>query len=402
MSPLEDMSDFLVPKLSLVSVPREKLRVNGPFELLLRPLLQKLNVPTVAEDRVIVPCFTKQLSSIERSFPEAVPVASIVDGADAQVSMRSVVLRPHLGVTYTLKMSLAYRITSAVRTIASWVIPEVIFMSQLLEELLPPELWIYREVAGVTGAGEDLEDARQISCIIREDLVPRAQANGLALIVAASLYQAPGGTSKTYAEILFGLNTWEEKIAWFRSYIASLCDAVLPPLVMYGIALEAHPQNIVLRVCRQSSELRGFAVRDWGGVRLHKSTLQNLGVQLPMVDTESPVITDDLDHIWSRFHHAFLQNHVASVLVALGLETEGGWAIVRGELSRVLSDSRYAVSPSLLKYLLADDMQMRCFFTARLEGRPSEPGETLDIRRFIRKVSQEQTTDKLYGFYVYI
>ncbi|KAI9375019.1 IucC family-domain-containing protein [Aspergillus egyptiacus] len=363
-APLDDLHDFLVPELSLVSVPRAMLRINGPFENLMSPLLQKLNVRTVPEDRVVVPCFTKQLPSIERAFPEAVPVASIVDGADAQASMRSVVLRPHLGVDYILKMSLGYRITSTVRTMASWVIPEVRFMSGLLEELLPSALWIYREVAGVTGAGSNLEDTRQISCIIRENLESRALANGQALIVAASLYQVPAGTSKTYAEILFRLDTWEKKIAWFRRYIASLCDAVLPPLAMYGIALEAHAQNIVLRVCRQSSELRGFAVRDWGGVRLHKSTMHKLGIQLPAVDRESRAILDDLHRIWRRFHHAFLQNHVASE------ETRGGWAIVRGELARVLDRSEYAMGPSLLNYLLADVMQMRCFLTDRLEGRP--------------------------------
>ncbi|CAG8893768.1 unnamed protein product [Penicillium egyptiacum] len=363
--------DFLVPELSLVSVPRADLRVNGPFELLLTPLLQKLNVQTVAEDRVIVPCFTKQLPSIERCFPGAVRVASIVDGADAQTSMRSVVLRAHLGTSYILKMSLAYRITSAVRTIASSIIPEVVFMSGFLEEMLPPDLWIYREVAGVTGSGDDLDDARQISCIIREDLEPRAIANGQTLIVAAALYQRPANSDRTYAEIIFGLDTWDMKIAWFQRYIEGLCDAVLPPLANYGIALEAHAQNIVLRVSRDRAELRGFAVRDWGGVRLHKPTLQKLGIQLPMVDAESPVVTNDLDHIWSKFHQVFLQNHVASILIALGLESKGGWAIVRDELSRVLSGNDSDAGPSLLKYLLADDMQMRCFFTARLQGKPS-------------------------------
>lgn len=146
---------------------------------------------------------------------------------------------------------------------------------------------------------------------------------------------------------------------------------ILPPLAGYGIGIEAHAQNIVLRVCRQSSELKGFAIRDWGGVRLHKPTLDSLGIKLPAVNPESPVITSDIEHIWSKFHQVFLQNHIGTILIALGLETRGGWEIVREELSRVLAGNEYAAGPELLRYLLADTMEMRCFFTARLEGRPN-------------------------------
>lgn len=116
-------------------------------------------------------------------------------------------------------MSLGYRITSAVRTIASWIIPEVVSTSTLLEKLLPSELWIYRELAGVTGSGKDLEQARQISCIIREDLESRALENDQALIIAGALYQKPPGVDKTYAEVLFDLDTWNKKIAWFKLYV---------------------------------------------------------------------------------------------------------------------------------------------------------------------------------------
>ncbi|PIG84665.1 hypothetical protein AARAC_001966 [Aspergillus arachidicola] len=372
-SRLENLEQFLVPELTLISVPRSELQVNGPFEELMQPLLQKLNVPAVTKDRIIMPCFTKQLPSIQHFFPGANPIASIVDGADAQSSMRSVALRPHLETPYILKMSLGYRITSAVRTIASWIIPEVVFMSNLLEKLLPPELWIYREVAGVTGASGDPERTRQISCIIREDLEPRALDHDQALIIAAALYQHPPDSDKTYAEVLFDLNTWNKKMEWFKLYVGSLCDVILPPLAGYGIGIEAHAQNIVLRVCRQTSELKGFAIRDWGGVRLHKPTLDSRGIQLPAVNPESPVITSNIEHIWSKFHQVFLQNHIGTILIALGLETRGGWEIVREELSRVLAGNEYAAGPELLKYLLADSMEMRCFFTARLEGRPNVP-----------------------------
>jgi hypothetical protein len=215
-SAVENLHEFLVPELTLLSVPRVDVIITGPFEMLLAPILKKSNVEVETDDQVIVPCFTKQVPAILQCFPKAVPVASILNGADAQASMRSVVMRPHLGVNYTLKMSLAYRITSAPRTIGPAFTQEVVHMTELLETLLPPDFWIYREVAGVTGSGQNPEEARQISCIIREDLEQRATAENESLIIAAALYQRPAGASKTYAEILFGLKSWDSKLTWLR------------------------------------------------------------------------------------------------------------------------------------------------------------------------------------------
>lgn len=215
-SSADDLNEFLMPRLTLLSVPRADIHINGPFEALLRPLLKSVSAEEVAADRVIVPCFTKQLPAIELSFPNATLVTSISDGADSQASIRSVVLRPHLGVDYILKMSLAYKITSGIRTIPHWDPLEAIHITRLLEALLPPNLWIFREVAGVTGARKDPRDARQISCIIREDLTSRAVANNESLIIAAALYHRPAGDSRTYAESLFSLDSWDSKLTWFR------------------------------------------------------------------------------------------------------------------------------------------------------------------------------------------
>lgn len=143
---------------------------------------------------------------------------------------------------------------------------------------------------------------------------------------------------------------------------------MLPPLAVYGVAIEAHAQNIVVRFCRQSGKLRGFAVRDCGGIQLHRPTLEGLGIQLPEFDAKSSVSSDNLKQVWSRFHHVFLQNHVASLLVALGLELRGGWAIVRDEIARVLDIHNPGGDRDVLQYLLDGEMPFRCFFTSRMEG----------------------------------
>ncbi|CAG7938622.1 unnamed protein product [Penicillium nalgiovense] len=111
---------MLKPTLAFISVPRTDLRVTGHFEQELQPLLERLEIPGITSDRVIVPCLSQQLSSIHQRFPNATVLKLIEDCADAQASMRTLTLRPELEFNYHLKLSLTCQITSALRTITPW------------------------------------------------------------------------------------------------------------------------------------------------------------------------------------------------------------------------------------------------------------------------------------------
>lgn len=364
----ENISDLLTPPLAFLSVPRIDLRLTGDFENLLQPLLTTLSIPPTSTDRVTVPCLSHQLPSVFQRFPRAILLKTVPNCADAQASMRTLTLRPECHFNFHLKLSLACQITSALRTITPWTTCGGPVQTALLEKFLPEDLWVFREVAAVSGAQENFSDARHLSCILRDDLETRARANNETLVIAAALAQKPHGETRTYAEILYNLHTTAQKRAWFREYVTTLFELILPPLVRHGIGLEAHGQNLVARVCRQTGKIKGFAVRDFGGVRLHVPTLRTHGVNFDSLPSGGATLTDDLHNVWSKVHHALLQNHVGLLLSALELEREGGWVIVR-EVLGGFSDRDGEEGKGVLEYLMQDTMPFKCFLRMRMEGK---------------------------------
>lgn len=209
------------PLVCFVSVPRNKLRITGPFDKVIQPLLDELNIPQSSAERCTVPCFVKQLPSVLLHFPDAVKISSVQLRVQAQASMRTVSLEPDLGFPYHLKLSLACEITSSLRTITPWTTALGPVLTRILQGVLPPDLWIFDEVAAVSGGQEDFDEARHLSCILRYDLQERARENGEALVVAAALFQRPINDHRTYAEILFALRSPEETCIWFRRYVCT-------------------------------------------------------------------------------------------------------------------------------------------------------------------------------------
>ncbi|KAF7593530.1 hypothetical protein BBP40_011258 [Aspergillus hancockii] len=365
----EELPGMLTPSLAFVSVPRTDLLISGSFEETLEPLFTTLGVPPVSADRIVVPCHIRQLPAVRLYFPNAVVIKTVSHCVDAQASMRTLTFRPELGFPYHMKVSLACYITSALRTITPWTTVGGPAFTGLLERFLPSDLWLFGEVASVTGSQNDFNRAKHLSCILRDDLEARARANNETLILAAALSHHPPGSSRPYAEIMYSLQTLEEKKCWFRRYIAKLFELALPPLLNHGIGFEMHGQNAVARVCRQTGEIKGFAVRDLGGIRLHVPTLQQHGVDFESLPLGSATLTDNLHNVWSKVHHSILQNHVGFLMSSLALESTGGWGVVREELLAALRPEESAQAQALYQFFLGDTMLFKCFLRMRMEGK---------------------------------
>ena len=203
------------PELSIVRVPRTEMRIAGPFEEKLAPLLRTLQIELPPADHVLVPALTQQLPAIQRRFPRATPMYT--GGiAQAQASTRTVTLLPELNFPFHLKLSLACTITSALRTITPWTTAAGPPVSALLAALLPPDLWVMREDASATGAQAAFDDAKHFSCILRDDLQARAQEAGEVLIIATGLAQPSVRDARSNAERVFGLDTVQKRKGWFR------------------------------------------------------------------------------------------------------------------------------------------------------------------------------------------
>ncbi|KAL6232504.1 hypothetical protein BDW75DRAFT_242903 [Aspergillus navahoensis] len=77
----EHIPEMIAPSLSFVSIPRKDMRVTGPVETTLEPLLQKLEIPKPTdENTLIVPCLTRQTPAILHHFENATVMSRRRDG----------------------------------------------------------------------------------------------------------------------------------------------------------------------------------------------------------------------------------------------------------------------------------------------------------------------------------
>lgn len=365
----EDIPVMMTPDITFISVARTELTFSGPFDELLKPLLLTLDILEVAEQQAVVPCLTKQLPSILRRFPNAIILKTVSHVVDAQASLRTLTVRPDMKFPFHLKLSLACQITSALRTITPWSAMGGPHISKILDKLLPPGLWFFKEVASVTGSQTNFDDAKHLSCILREDLQTKAEKANEALIIASALTQRPYGESQSYAEILFNLKSVHQKKEWFRLYVNKLLGVFLHPLMNHGIGMEAHGQNVAVRVCRATGQIQGFAIRDFGGIRLHTPTLRRQGVEFDEIAPGWTVLTESMREVFGKVHHSLVQNHVGFLLNSLCLERNDGWTVVRDVLETTLRTFDSSSSHEIHRWFVNDTIALKCFLRMRMQGK---------------------------------
>ncbi|KAK0111672.1 hypothetical protein ONS95_002017 [Cadophora gregata] len=372
----QDLERMLNPSISFISTPRSSICIFGPFEELIDALAKHLAVSVPNNEAMaIVPCLTQHLPALTHFFPEATLIKTVPNCGVAQAAIRTVSI---LGVAYDIKFSLACLITSALRVLPSWSAASAPRMTSLLKTLVPPDLWLCGEVAAVTGSQEDTSEARYLTCILRENLEEKARENGEALIVVSALIEKPMQSDKTYAEILFDLETISDKIQWFKMYIECLLPLALDPLLRHGVGFEFHAQNAVVRVCKKTKTIKSFAIRDLAGIKMHRPTFVKQGFDLTDMDASA---TDDVHEVWDRVHHALLQNHIGYLMYALGLEkTHDGWGVVRSFLFDVLTADGSLVGREMYEYFLKETMAFKCFLTMRMEATLKTSFKIVDIQ----------------------
>jgi Ferric iron reductase FhuF-like transporter len=126
-----------------------------------------------------------------------------------------------------------------------------------------------------------------------------------------------------------------------RRYTRILLAALIPPLIINGLAFEAHPQNTLVRISTSPDTrpcVLGFVMRDLGGIRVHPPTL--------LSSTSTPqeafrflpnhcIVTKTREEAAAKLYHTLVQNHLQRLARVLGLHYLGeAWDVVRGHLAR--------------------------------------------------------------------
>ena len=129
-----------------------------------------------------------------------------------------------------------------------------------------------------------------------------------------------------------------------RRYTSILLAALIPLLIINGLAFEAHPQNTLVRISTSPDtkpRVLGFVMRDLGGIRVHPPTLlssTNTSQEAFQYLPNHRIVTKTLEAAAARLYNTLVQNHLHRLARVLGLHYSGeAWGILRGNLEREIT-----------------------------------------------------------------
>ncbi|KAJ2901923.1 hypothetical protein GGI21_004625, partial [Coemansia aciculifera] len=348
LEPISPDTDLFDLALTFVAVPRSQLRIEGELEMLLAMLYDSATADdgsgsslldwTDSSSEVVMPVHPLHVPAVLKLFPFVRQLPFTVP-AQAQASLRTVCPQALAPLGYDIKLPLGIKTSSALRTISPWstyigprvteVIPAILCNAPVEDALL-----IAGEPASAVSINPDYDVAKYLSCVIRNDPEYICRSRGERAIIAAALTNSnDDGTSSVVSQ--WGLDTVEKRRRFLHSYSEMLFDAFLPPIMNHGFAFEAHPQNCLLRIGAETGDIRGFIVRDFGGIKVHLPTfVRSTGVNIPMLP-DSSTEAKSMHEVYDLAYHTLIQCQLHRLVRALQLHYQGdGWAVVRNSFER--------------------------------------------------------------------
>jgi siderophore synthetase component len=344
------VSSFLSATVRFVVVDRSTVEIQGNYNHLIKQLLPQ--TVCIEEKLVVLPVHELQLANVVSKFPDAVVLSNTVD-ARPQMSVRTLSL---LTPDFCIKVPLDLKILQLRRTMRYWDV----MGGQRLRDILPViessanpfggSLMFAREYAAVAS------QSKHLSCIIRESSESLAARTGDRIIVCATL-----------AENLNAIWGQEpDKAAVLREYSSQLFRAVLPPILSLGLSMIAHLQNTLMRFDPVTREIKGFVIRDYSSMKVHRSTFEreaSAEFDHPMKE----IYADNLEDVYWSLFSSVINGHLSYFVRGLhpGL---AGWRIVREEMEKIIpKDNQHARKV----WIESPDSLSRTNVTNEIDGLPS-------------------------------
>lgn len=104
---------------------------------------------------------------------------------------------------------------------------------------------------------------------------------------------------------------------WFKTYAASLIDYVVPLLVKYGIALEAHLQNTIAVFEPSTGAFSHMLIRDFEGLRIDAEQLAQMGYDTSHFHEKSRILTKSQTSVFNKAFYSTIQNHLGELVAVL-------------------------------------------------------------------------------------
>jgi siderophore synthetase component len=152
-------------------------------------------------------------------------------------------------------------------------------------------------------------------------------------------------------------------------YTRKLLKATFLPALDSGICLEAHGQNILVRIDKSTCEVVGFVVRDLGGVKCYSPKLRQKGYVLTSALPGSFVVTDSEEEGWGIVQHTVIQNHIQHLIRRLHVEPARAWSAVREQIQELLAVRQdHDDSARFERFLFAPKVRNKAFLGMKLRG----------------------------------
>ncbi|KAF9484378.1 hypothetical protein BDN70DRAFT_903720 [Pholiota conissans] len=340
--------DWYRPRIRFIRVPISDLDVLGAFKEISEQLVAKAfdnagRTLAKNEDYMYMPIHELQVKNVASKFAHIEIVDSeIYLPALAQSSIRTVVVPDFPEIA--LKLAVGVKISSSLRTISHFTAnfgPR--FSKEIVPKLAinPGILTVELESSSAVYRTTDPDVAKHFAAVVREVYQP-ASPNEVVIVVAALLEinhaNVPPGISAV--QHVLQLDTVQKREAFLNQYISIACEAMIPALVHNGVAFEAHAQNVLARFDLTTGDLKGFVIRDLGGLRIHPPTLrESTGTHFQFLPKHC-VATSTLEEIFPKFYHTFVHNHIQRLARVLGLHYNGrAWEMLREHMGRVIPKS---------------------------------------------------------------
>lgn len=365
--------------LPVLEVPREDLVLEGEWETLVaadhpelvQPGHLGLPVHPWAASRDLAERFSAPLASGRWRF------SSHTLRARPTCSFRTVILEDS---GLHLKLPVAVQTTGATRTVSVAAAHNGPLMTAFLDRLWEEpsarphlrRLHLMGEPGSVRLQGHG-DNNRFLAAILR-----RSPGGGVGrwLLPAAALLEPRSQPLFVRAASHYALSP----LALWSLYVRTL----IPPLAYLcgrlGLALEAHPQNVVvdLRGAAGKTPDIHFHYRDLGGIRLHsgrlKQGLKGLGEDLtpPVLLAGSATATESSRDLASKFLYSLLQNHLGelsrAVVRCTGEAEAPYWEAVRD----TLEEHRHLLGEDLGARVFAPAWDLKAMWRMRLDAAVTE------------------------------
>ena len=274
-------------------------------------------------------------------------------------------------VTPHIKLSTNVHITGEIRTLSEQTTHNGPLITHILRSIETNDRWFQQlstqsvpEWAGIhfysTLDDSTLQEQRseQLGTLFRENIYHFVSDHEIPIIPSSLVATTSPQTLPLIIDVLkkYQQSTNQDErssvLSWFETYVNSLIDYVMPLLIKYGIALEAHLQNTIVTIDKETGACSQMFIRDFEGLRIDERQLNVAGYKTNHFHEKSRILTQSESTVFNKAFYSTIQNHLGELVACITkyyavptLEDEL-WKCVRHRLEFIVRQAQQQNVPS--------------------------------------------------------